>query len=519
MGTDSGNIEFNRCVAASGQMLHMRRLGIDTYQEPVVFLCEDSPVCRSMGFESQSRVELHLPTRHILATLNVVRRGGMIKLAEDEAGLSEAAWRKLRPQPNECLCIDHPAPVESFSHVRAKVFGYAFTSPALHEIVGDIAGGRYSNIELAAFVTACAGERLSVDETTALTRAMVATGSRLSWTQRPVMDKHCVGGLPGNRTTLILVPIVAALGLTIPKTSSRAITSPSGTADTMETLAPVSLDIDAMRRVVDREGGCIVWGGAVSLSPADDILIRVERPLDIDSDAQLVASVISKKVAAGSTHVIIDMPVGATAKIRSVGAAQALTRRLIEVGRALGLQVDVVLTDGSQPVGRGIGPALEARDALGVLRNEPGAAMDLRDRSVLLAGHIIELAGRASPNCGAALAAQVLADGRAWKKFQAIAEAQGGMREPPVARERHTVAAERTGAIAAIDNRHLSRVAKLAGAPLAKAAGVDLHVAIGDEIANGQPLFTIHAQSGGELRYSLDYVDVHPGIIKIKEVE
>lgn len=490
---------------AGGHSLRVRRLGIDTYQEPVAFLHEDSHVCRSEGFESQSRVELRTDHRRVLATLNVVRQGGILALGLDEVGLSEAAWRILGAQEDLSVWIGHPAPVESFSLVRAKLYGHRFSTAALHDVVEDIGKGRYSNIEMAAFIAACAGERLDPDETIALTRAMVATGERLRWPQPPVMDKHCVGGLPGNRTTLIVVPIIAALGLTIPKTSSRAITSPAGTADTMEMLAPVALDVAAMRRVVEREGGCIVWGGAIGLSPVDDILIRVERPLDLDSEAQLVASVISKKAAAGSSHVLVDIPVGPTAKVRSADAAQSLAWRMIETGRALDLKIDVVLTDGNQPVGRGIGPALEARDVLAVLRNESDAPRDLRERSIMLAGRIIELAQHAATNAGAALAESVLADGRAWRKFQAIAAAQGGLRTPPTASERHVVVAPASGAVIAIDNRRLARIAKLAGAPRAPAAGLDLHVATGSTVEKGQPLYTVHAQSRGELQYALDY--------------
>ena len=495
--------------------LRVRRIGIDTYQEPVVFVREDSPVCRAEGLESQSRVELRNAHSTIIATLNRVRQAGALALEADEAGLSEAAWRMLGVGENESIEIGHAPPVDSFSHVRAKLYGHPFGAAALHDVIEDIGRGRYSNIEMAAFVAACAGDGLDAAETIALTRAMVATGERLHWTQAPIMDKHCVGGLPGNRTTLIVVPIVAALGLTIPKTSSRAITSPARTADTMEMLAPVTLDIAAMRRVVEREGGCIAWGGAIGLSPADDILIRVERPLDVDSDAQLVASVISKKAAAGSTHVLIDIPVGPTAKVRSDAAARALAWRLIETGRALDLKVDVVLSDGRQPVGRGIGPALEARDVLAVLRNEAGAPTDLRERAITLAGRLLELAQVAPTNAGAALASAALTDGRAWRKFQAIAQAQGGLREPPVAPDRHVVAAVASGIVLGVDNRRLARIAKLAGAPQAPAAGIDLHVMLGTAVEKGQPLYTIHAQSQGELQYSLGYAQKQPDAICI----
>lgn len=494
--------------------LHLRRLGIDTYQEPVVYMHRDCPVCRSEGFEAQSRVELSFNGHSVVATLNVVD-GDFLR--PDEAGVSEAAWRLLRGSEGELVTLRHPKPLESLGHVRAKVYGRKLTPVALKAVISDVAAGRYSDLQLAAFVTACAGDRLDLDETVALTRAMVDAGERITWAPGFVMDKHCVGGLPGNRTTMVVVPIVAACGLRMPKTSSRAITSPAGTADTMETLAPVDLDVPAIRRVVERTGGCIVWGGAVRLSPADDILIRVERPLDLDSQGQLVASVLSKKAAAGSTHVLIDIPVGPTAKVRSAEAAAGLARQLHATGEALGLKVRVVQTDGGAPVGRGIGPALEARDVLAVLRNEAGAPQDLAQRSLFLAGSLLEFGGAAPAGAGLAVATAVLEDGRAWRKFQEICEAQGGMRELPRAAWRQEIAAPRSGAVVAIDNRRLARIAKLAGAPRAPAAGIDLHVRNGEFVERGQPLFTLHAGSPGELAYALDYAAAQSDTVHVVE--
>ena len=500
-------------MAAVASQLRLRRLGIDTYQEPVLYMHRDCPVCRSVGFEAQSRVQLLLDGRSVVATLNVVQ-GDF--LSPEEAGLSEAAWRLLQASEGAIATLRHPAPLESLGHVRAKVYGRKLTAAALQAVIDDVAAGRYSDLQLAAFVTACAGDRLDGDETIALTRAMVDVGERISWGTGLVMDKHCVGGLPGNRTTPIVVPIVAACGLRMPKTSSRAITSPAGTADTMETLAPVDLDVAAIRRVVERTGGCIVWGGSVRLSPADDILIRVERPLDLDSQGQLVASVLSKKAAAGATHVVIDMPVGPTAKVRSRDAARALAQRLTAVGDALGLGVRVDEGDGSQPIGRGIGPALEARDVLAVLQSHSEAPADLRGRAVTLAGHVLELAGAAPAGAGAGTAAEALQSGIAWRKFQAICEAQGGMREPPRARFTHVVEAPRAGRVGAIDNRRLARVAKLAGAPRAPSAGLDFHTPLGTEISRGEPLFTVHAESPGELEYALSYQRANPNLLVLE---
>jgi thymidine phosphorylase len=405
----------------------------------------------------------------------------------------------------------------SFSAVRAKIFGRPLSADAASSIVTDICAGRYSDIEMAAFITACSGSRLDLAESVALTRAMTAAGQRLQWDAPVVVDKHCVGGLPGNRTTLLVVPIVAACGLVIPKTSSRAITSPAGSADVMETLAPVALDIAGIRAVVEREGGCIAWGGAVSLSPADDLLIRVERPLGLDSEGMLVASVLSKKLAAGSTHVLIDIPVGRTAKVRSRETATLLSNRLKRVGHELGLMVDTVVTDGDQPVGRGIGPALEAHDVLAVLQGDPLAPADLRQRSLMLAGLVLEMGGKAAAGQGLAMATQALESGAAWLKFQAICDAQGGMRVPPRASFTHVVPTPHSGRIAAIDNRHMATLAKLAGAPAAPAAGIYLHVRLDSRVAAGEPLLTLHAESPGELAYAVAFAQSQEHLVTIEQ--
>jgi thymidine phosphorylase len=260
-----------------------------------------------------------------------------------------------------------------------------------------------------------------------------------------------------------------------------------------------------MRRVVERECGCIVWGGTTRISPADDMLIRVERPLSLDSEGLLVASILSKKAAVGSERVLIDLPVGPQTKVRSAPAAKRLSQSLVAVGAALGLQVLTVFTDGSQPVGRGIGPALEAMDVMAVLERTPGAPADLRERALLLAGLVLEMAGRAARGQGQALAREVLDDGRALAKFIAICEAQGGLRIPPKAAHTHAVPAPAAGVVLTMDTRLLARVAKLAGAPRDPAAGATVHVRRGDRVDIGQPLYTLHAESPGALRYALAF--------------
>lgn len=493
--------------------LRVRCLDLESSDQPLVLLRKDSPVCRSEGFVAHARIRVDAPQHSVIATLY---QTGSAMLEPHEIGLSTAAWTALQVRDGQTVHVAHPRPLRSISSVRGKVHGRRLRVGEYGEIMRDIVRGRYDDIQLAMLLTAIASRELDDDELFGLTDAMISVGERLHWEVPKRMDKHCVGGLPGNRTTPLVVAIVAENGLVIPKTSSRAITSPAGTADTMETLAPVALSLGHMQRVVEQVGGCVVWGGTVGLSPVDDLLIRVAKVMDLDAQAQLVASVLSKKVAAGATHVVLDVPVGSTAKIRSREEAETLGHRLKTTAARFGLASDIVISDGRQPVGRGVGPALEARDLLAVFQNRPSAPADLRERALRLAAVLLESGGAAEAGQGLPLAERTLESGAAWRRFQAICEAQGGLREPPVAERTEVVLASHSGKVSHFDNRRLARVAKLAGAPGAPAAGVELHVHLGDLIREGEPLYTIHAETEGELGYAREYAGNNGDIIDLE---
>lgn len=496
--------------------LHLKNLGIDTYNEAVLYMRKDCHICQSEGFETPTRIQVTLKDKSIIATLNTIDTD---LLKQDEGSLSTYAWLELGAQEGDLITVSHPPTLQSLKYVRSKIYGSSLKKTEINAIIQDIVHGQFSDIHTTMFLTACAGVGLDINEILHLTQAMIKTGHRLEWPSSLVVDKHCIGGLPGNRTTLIVVPIVAEFGLTIPKTSSRAITSPAGTADTMEVFAPVNLNVEAMRRVVEKENGCIVWGGAVFLSPADDALIRIERSMDLDTEGQMVASILSKKIAAGSNHIVIDIPVGPSAKIRSTQKADALRHYLQIIGIQLGVQVKIVFTDGNQPVGRGVGPALEATEVLAVLNGDKTASIDLRNRALLLASEIIEFSPNVEKGKGIEIATKILDSGKAFKKFEAICNAQGGLNVPPKAAFTHVVESESHGVIRYIDNRRIAQIAKLAGAPKAKAAGLYLQVGLNEQVTKGQPLFTIHAESQGELNYALSYLKYEKNIYEISEQE
>lgn len=508
----------SHCSAVTGttaipvcSVLALKRVGIDTYRENVAYLHRDCAIYRAEGFQSLSKIAVTVASTgdtaqgarrsSILATLNVVDDAAIV--GPSELGLSEQAFAQLGGAEGDAVEVSHAERPSSLDAVRRKINGETLTESDYHDIIADITSSRYAKTEIAAFVVATAQNALERDEVLYLTRAMVASGDRMEWQEPLVADKHCIGGIPGNRTSMLVVPIVAAHGMSIPKTSSRAITSPAGTADTMEVLCNVDVPLARLRSIVHTHRGCLAWGGTARLSPADDILISVERPLSIDTRGQMVASILSKKIAAGSTHLLIDIPVGPSAKVRHMGDAQSLRKLFEYVGDRLGLHIEVVISDGRQPIGCGIGPVLEARDVMQVLQNDPRAPADLRQKALRLAGRILEFDPDVRGGEGYAIARDILESGRALEKMNAIVDAQGRQsRSFPLGERELDVPSPGAGTVVAIDNLQLARIARYAGAPMDKGAGVDLKKKVGDRVEQGETLYRVYAHHAADLAFA-----------------
>jgi thymidine phosphorylase len=484
--------------------LVLRRVAIDTYRENVAYLNRDCGVYRAEGFQALSKVEVRANGRHILATLNVVDDASIVDCGE--LGLSEDAFAQLDVADGHTVSVSQAEPPGSMSALFRKINGERLDKEDFRAIVHDIAQHHYSKIELTAFMVATNRGEMDREEVYFLTEAMVASGRRLDWHAPLVVGKHCIGGIPGNRTSMLVAPIVADHGMLCPKTSSRAITSPAGTADTMEVLANVALPFDKLSEIVREHRGYLAWGGTADLSPADDVLISVERPLSLDSPAQMVASILSKKIAAGSTHLVLDIPIGPTAKVRSMPDAQRLRRLFEYVASRRHLSLEVVITDGRQPVGSGVGPVLEARDVMRVLKNDPRAPNDLRQKALRLAGRLIECDSDVRGGDGFAIARDILDSGRALMRMNAIIEAQGSHdfdhSHPKLGALTFEVLADATGVVTGIDNLQIARLARLAGAPKVKGAGVDLLRKLGDPVAIGDTLYRVHADFHNDLQFS-----------------
>jgi thymidine phosphorylase len=476
--------------------LKAKNLGIATEASLVILL--NRRVAKANDMRPGDRVLLTTPMgRKAIATINAANDA----LKDDEVGLFYETSEALAVNDGEPLGLLAAPRTECIEIIKKKMEGKPLDEEEMLAIVKDIVDRELTDIELTYFVAACTMHPLSFDETVALAKVMLGTGNQLSFAKpgKIVIDKHCIGGVPGNRTTLLTVPMMASLGVIIPKTSSRAITSPAGTADTMEVFADVNLSVEKIQQVVGTVGACVVWGGSMNLAPADDRIIRIERPLSIDVSALMLASVMAIKASVAPTHLLIDIPYGPGAKVETYERAKQLRQQFLALAHKFNMKMHVVLTDGSQPIGNGVGPLLEAFDVMAVLKNDPAAPRDLREKAIHLAGQMLEFIGHSPHGAGRAAAEQTLANGKALAKFEEMIDAQGRKTLPPLGRFSHDVLAQRSGKILMIKNQSVTRIAHTAGAPATMNAGLLLYAKVGNEVSVGDKLFTIFADSDEKL--------------------
>ena len=489
-----------------------KHLNIKTGNSPVVMLHKKD--ANMLDVYSGDKVRLTACKQSVLAYVDVSFSNQIIK--QGEIGLFVETTQKMGKITCDVKVTIEKKP-RALSIIKKKLDGNRLTYKDYYTIMKDIVDDKVSHIGITYFIAAEHIHNLTLDETVNLTKAIIKTGDTLKIKKKIIVDKHCIGGVAGNRTTMIVVPILASAGLTIPKTSSRSITSAAGTADTVEVFCPVNLDIKKMKKIIQKTGACLAWGGSMNLAPADDKIIRVEHELGIDAEAQLIASILGKKKSVSSTHVLIDIPVGQGGKIKTTKQALLLKKRFLDVAKRLKLKLKVVLTDGSQPIGDGIGPALEAIDVLKVLQCKGGSSL-LREKSLQLAGEIFHLVGKTkNVEQGYALAQKILDNGRAWKKFAQIIKAQGG-REPSLKRIRvgnyhYDITASRSGTIKHIDNEAVNRFARIAGAPFYKEAGLFLFKHKGDKIKKGEILFRVYSDNKDRLLFAKQEYKKKDGIV------
>lgn len=473
-------------------MLKAKILELETGGKPIVIVNKED--AEDLGIRGLSRLVIKTKERKLTGIVNITTS----IVEKGEIGLSESVAKTLNLAGGEEVEVEVAKFPSSLQHIKNKIKGKKLSYEEIFEIVKDTVEGNLSEGEIASFVVALEAKGLDLDEAASLSLAMVETGKKLELKKKIIVDKHSIGGIAGDKTTLLVVPIVAAAGLAIPKTSSRAITGAAGTADRAEALMPVNLRIEEMKKVVEKTNGCIVWGGALHLAPADDVFIQAEYPLTIDP--LLLPSIMAKKKAVGSKFLVVDIPTGRGAKTKTIGDANLLAKDFIELGTRLGIKTQCAITDGEQPIGYAVGPALEAREALEVLMRRKNV-QDLVDKAAHLAGILFEMVGKRN---GYKLALEILNSGKAEKKMREIIAAQGGCEkitpeEIQVGENKLDIIAERDGIVLWLNNAGINEVARAAGSPKDRGAGVLLYKKLNDKVSKGEKLLTIYAEKSRKL--------------------
>jgi len=466
-----------------------------------------------LGVNIDDRVILKKLSQKIVSIIDIAT--GFIK--ENEIAVSDELVKNLKLKEDDFIEVSLAPQPESMELIQKKLKCQPLNEKELKRIISDIVKNALTEPEIAYFVSSIYKCGMSINEIEYLIKAIVNTGQRLHLRGK-VADKHSIGGIAGNRTTPIVVSICASAGLITPKTSSRAITSAAGTADVIEAIAEVEFSVSQLYKIIKKTNACMVFGGSLGLAPADDKIIQIERLINIDPEPQLLASIIAKKLSVGSKYILIDIPYGSSAKIENKNKALKLKNKFEHLARDFKIKLKCILTDGRQPIGNGVGPVLEIRDVLSVLQQQKNKPLDLEKKSLILAGLLLEMTGKAKKHEGEKKAKRILQSGEAFKKFQEIIKAQGGSlasSKLKLGNFYQEIRASKKGEIIDIDNKKINFLARLLGCPADKKSGIYLHKHVKDKARSREKILTFYAESEEKLKEALKfYKKIHP--IKIR---
>jgi thymidine phosphorylase len=485
-------------------MLSLKRVAINSFNENIAYLHKDCDTYQVDDIKSITKVEIHGGTAPLYAFLEIVDDDTIV--ARNQLGLNQSAFDELNLPEGANITLSLSESPHSLVSVQRKMAGNILSASEYNAIIKDIVSKRYSNMDIAAFL-AVSGAFMTAPEVLALTKAL-AGDEMLRWdSENIVVDHHCLGGVPGNKTDIVIAAIVAAYGLPIPKTASRSLTSCAGVADTFAVLANVDVGEDKLRQLIKENRGAIVDFNALPIAQASKLVASVERSIGMTQQQHIVASILAIKLAAGVTHLLLDIPVGPTARIKSTSEAMRI-RKLIEyVGDMLDLEVDVVITDGSEPIGNGVGAVLEARDIMKILRNKEDAPQDLLEKSLFLAGRILEFDPKLRGGQGYRVAKEILTSGRALEAVNRIIYSQGKAQPAHLGHLTRDIVATRTGVVESINNQRINKIGVLAGASQYAGAGLDLLKKVGDTVETGETLYRIHSLTSSDFAFANSAVD------------
>ncbi|MFX0103441.1 MAG: AMP phosphorylase [Candidatus Hodarchaeota archaeon] len=497
---------------------NVKKLGLTSPGLATVILDDEDSFL--IGAKPGDRVTIYPPGKEneplekgIIASVDLATGSGIVQ--KGEVGLYDEVMAKLDLKSSEKeVFIQLSSKPRSFDFIKKKIKGNSLNAAEIREIIEDVTAGKLLPIEMAAFIIALEIHGCNDEEVVNLTNAMAQSGEVLDFGP-DVYDKHSTGGVPGNKVSLVIVPIIAAAGLFIPKTSTRAITSPSGTADSMEVLAKVAFSKDEVMNILKKEKVGIFWGGALDSAPADNALINIEKQINMDPFPLMIASIICKKMAMGVRKLVLDIPCGKGTKFPTVDDGREFAHRFKKIAKLVGIDVVCLLTSAQQPVGHAVGPALEAQEALRLLREPKKGSSSLMNKSAELAGILLEMSGKAKEGKGKDMAIEILESRKAYKTMKRIITTQGG--DPDLDPEKIVVGPhvaemriDKSGYITSVENKHVNRIAKIAGCPAMKTAGIVIEAKLGANVKEGDVIFRIYSNSEKRLERAVEYYNANP---------
>ena len=390
--------------------------------------------------------------------------------------------------------------------------GGTLTDAQIEWVVDAYTRGAVADEQMSALAMAILLRGMSADEIATWTAAMIASGERLdlSGIRRPTVDKHSTGGV-GDKITLPLAPLVAACGAAVPQLSGRGLGHTGGTLDKLESIPGWRARLTNEEFVAQlNDVGAVVCAAGDGLAPADRKLYALRDVTGTVEAIPLIASsIMSKKIAEGSSALVLDVKVGSGAFMKTADDARELARTMVELGRAHGVRTVALLTDMSTPLGRTAGNAIEVTESLEVLAG--GGPADVVELTLALAREMLDGAGLVDVD-----PAEALADGRAMDTWRAMISAQGGDPDAPLAqaRETHTITAPASGVLTRLDALSVGVAAWRLGAgrarkedPVSPGAGVVMHVKPGDVVSEGQPLLELRTDEPARFERALQSLE------------
>jgi len=460
------------------------------------------------GISPMDKVALRVKNKEIILNADLTNKF----IQPGQIGLFKDVYKKYNIKENEWVSLhftQHSS--ASLEALKKWLNGKRLNQQEIFEIMKDISQNRFTDI-LTTYFSSMGFFLPSKDEDLyRMAKAMAEAWEMLHF-DGIVADKHCMGGVPGNETTMIMIPLLASLWIKMPKTFSKAITTPAATGECVSVLMDISFSKKEIQQLVKKNNCCLIRGGGLDLAPADEKLIKVAYPLSMQSYSRTVVSIMAKKYAMGINHSLIDIPVWPSAKVPDMKTAKRLKKKYEYVGKKLGMKMTVEITDALQPIGAGIGAVLQVREVLRVLQQHEKRPMDLEKKALHLCVKIIELVGMAKGKQAEKLAYGQLISWKARAMMQKIISAQRG--NPNVKSEglklakiQHDVYAEKAWTVQSIDMKAVNITARTLGSPLDLQAGLYLYKKLGDTVKKGEVIYTMYTNDESKITLAKEVLD------------